>query len=516
MQLFLSNFKPIPCLCICFCLGIVFGRLTSISLTPLFYFLAALSFLFSIVCLKKEGVGGIFIFLLCFFLGASAFKSSQLLPNCHIYHLISAGTKFISLRGTVISDPEMSSGRSSFIFKAEELLQNERQYKLCGKVKVSVFGKNKFSYGEELILSGRLYEPRFKISSRLRYREYLKQERIYVLLSVQKKNKIVFLRKKLLNPLVSFSFGLKHKAQEIIRRYISDIPASILAAMLLGERRQVPPFINQAMIYTGTVHILVVSGFNVGIVAFVLLLFFKIIRIPRRIRYIITIFGLIIYCLLTGASVPVVRATLMAVVILAGYLLRRQADIYNSLFLAAIIILVYNPLQLFNIGFQLSFASVLAIVWLYPKIYASFPEKLRKIKVINWLIQLFSVSLSAWLGTAGFVAYYFQIFSSIGIFANMFIAPLASLITACGLSLILISIIIPFWAFLFARAAEFLVIILIKMNLFFVNIPRAYFKIPSFKFIYLFLGYSAFILIVFLYWRWYNNFLKNRPGCNYF
>ena len=72
-----------------------------------------------------------------------------------------------------------------------------------------------------------------------------------------------------------------------------------------------------------------------------------------------------LYCLMTGATNPVLRATLMAVVFLLAYFLKRDADIYNSLSLAAIFILSFNPLQLFDIGFQLSFASVLAIVLIY-------------------------------------------------------------------------------------------------------------------------------------------------------
>jgi competence protein ComEC len=111
-----------------------------------------------------------------------------------------------------------------------------------------------------------------------------------------------------------------------------------------------------------------VSGFNVGIVTFIIILLLKLIRLPRKVRLACAIILLILYCLVTGASTPVVRATVMAGVFLLAYLFKREPDIYNSLFLAAIFILAFNPRQLFDIGFQLSFASVFSIIYIYPKI----------------------------------------------------------------------------------------------------------------------------------------------------
>jgi len=504
--LWLSNNKKIHIsfigtFCISFCLGIVLAAFSKLSLSA-FYFCAFLSFFSAALFLNRDFRSSIFISIFALFFGACLFRNSQTLPNYHIYRFTPYKGAEVSLRGVIISDPQTRNKRTTFVFKAKEIISHKIN-KVCGNAQVVAFRGNKFSYGQELLLRGKLYRPmNFGSGKRFSYRDYLKQQGIYSLFSAKN---IKYLRDSQASPIQGFAFWLKHKTQEIMRRHISGVPVAVLEAMILGERRDIPAYLNTAMMHTGTIHILVVSGFNVGIVAFIALLFLKIMRIPRKPRYSITILLLIIYCLMTGASVPVVRATIMGIAILLGKLLKREANIYNSLSLSALIILIFNPEQLFNIGFQLSFASVLAIICFYPKLYALFPLSLRKIKSINWIIQAFSVSLSAWLGTIGLIAYYFNIFSNIGIFANMIIAPYASLITTCGLSLVFISIIIPPLAIFFAATAELLALILIKMNLFFANLPHAYFKIPALNFIYAFSYYLSLILIVFLYRQWYNN-----------
>jgi competence protein ComEC len=222
----------------------------------------------------------------------------------------------------------------------------------------------------------------------------------------------------------------------------------------------------------------VVSGFNTGIVTFIIVLFLRLLRLPRRLRIYIAIPLLIIYCLATGASNPVVRATVMAIVFLSSYLFKREADIYNSCALAAIFILIINPRQLFDVGFQLSFISVISIVYLHPKIEKFLRSDKLKARYIKFLVSGCSVSFSAWLGTAGFIAYYFRIFSPITVLANIFIVPLAALITLCGFSLIFMALIFPPFAPIIAYSIEMLVALLLNINTLLIKLPGAYFCLP--------------------------------------
>ena len=218
-----------------------------------------------------------------------------------------------------------------------------------------------------------------------------------------------------------------------------------------------------------------VSGFNVGVLCFVVILFLKLARINKSLRIILTVPILIFYCLLTGASTPVVRATIMATTFLLAHLFMREPNMHNSLALAAIPILINNPRQLFDASFQLSFVSVIAIVYLYPKIRVFLRIESLKIKYFNFFIDGCLVSLSAWLGTLGFIAYYFRIISPITVLANIFIVPLATFISLSGIVLVFCGLISPILAPVFALPTEAAIAILLKLNAFLIQLPFAYF-----------------------------------------
>ncbi|MDD5432434.1 MAG: ComEC/Rec2 family competence protein [Candidatus Omnitrophica bacterium] len=244
--------------------------------------------------------------------------------------------------------------------------------------------------------------------------------------------------------------------------------------MVLGEKRNVPPLINNVMMKTGTVHVLVVSGFNVGIVAFITNLLLKLLRLKRKPRIVFTILFVITYCFMTGASNPVLRATIMAIFFLSGYLIKREPDVYYSLSLAALFILSLNPLQLFDIGFQLSFASVFAIIFLYPRLKKLIRIEKLKFPAGRYIVDNLLVSFSAWIGTAGIILANFRIFSPITVLANIFVVPLATLITLCGFGLIFTQAIGFLNVIPFAPVLELLVNMLLKVNIFLSNLPAAW------------------------------------------
>jgi competence protein ComEC len=165
----------------------------------------------------------------------------------------------------------------------------------------------------------------------------------------------------------------------------------------------------------------------------------------------------------------------MGVFFLIANIINREPDIYNSLSLAAIIILLISPRQLFNIGFQLSFASVISIVYLYPRTKTFLHIGYLKIRAVKAIAEGAAVSLSAWLGTCGFIAYYFRIVSPVTVLANLFVVPLATLITLCGICLVIAGLLLPPLAPYFASTAELAVTLLVKLNLFLSSLPGASF-----------------------------------------
>jgi competence protein ComEC len=468
--------RPLPLLAIIFCLGIIFASYIKIPFLITYVF--TLIFLaLSLSALKRSLGFDILLCLLIFLLGAASLRNTQALPACHISKfLYYRNNNYYTLKGLVENEPLIKGNRTSFIFRIREIQLDNLKYNCSGNVLAYLKGARQPCYGEELVLSGNLYRPlNRKGLRRTNYRDYLYNQGIYAVLNVKNSFQVIRLNRNRGSWLKGFAIFLKKKTEKMISRHVSSLPAAILNAMLLGDRKDVPEFINNSMVKSGTVHILVVSGFNVGIVVFIIVLFLKLMRLPRNLLFCVAIPCTVIYCLMTGASTPVVRATLMSIVFMLAFLLKREPDIYNSLALAVIFILFVNPRQLFDISFQLSFASVVSIVYLYPKARSLLHLESLKIKFIKFILEGCLVSFSAWLGTMGFIAYYFKIFSPITVLANIFIVPLAALITLCGFSLILAGLIFPALAAFFASSNELLVMMLLKINTLLIKLPWAYF-----------------------------------------
>ena len=467
---------PVLALALIFCSGIIAENAIRLPFTQL-YFGAGFCVLLSALFLKRRW-WPVALIALAFILGMLVLKNSFILPECHIKQFCYYKLERDSLvKGRICNEPEIKDNLTSFIFSADWLQQDKFRYSCCGNVLARVNGALGLSYGDEVILRGKLLRPpNFNNSGqRSNYRDYLFRQNIFCIFNVNNDINVVRLNKFSGSCLIRFSFYLKHKIERAIQENVSGITGAVLNAMILGQKKDIPPTITAQMMQTGTVHILVVSGFNVGIVAFIVLLSLKILKIPRKQRTFLAIICLILYCLLTGASNPVVRATVMGIFFLLGSYLKREPDIYNSLALAALSILVISPKQLFDIGFQLSFVSVIAIVCVYPRLNKLLRVEKIKLTPLKFMLEGLLVSFSAWLGTAGFIAYYFRIFSPITVVANIFIVPMATLITLAGLSKVLISAAFPALTAYFGASSEFLVGLMLKINSFFAQLPGACF-----------------------------------------
>jgi competence protein ComEC len=185
------------------------------------------------------------------------------------------------------------------------------------------------------------------------------------------------------------------------------------------------------------------------LVTVIVLMVLRMARVPRRWSAVAAVPVLVLYVLATGAHPGAVRALIMACALLVGWMLVRPADTLNSLAGAALLILLYDPTQLFSSGFQLSFSVVLAIVTLTPRIETRLmpliatdpflPEEFvptwrKKLgRPLRRLIQLLSCSVAAWLGLVPLMALYFNLFTPISIVANLLVIPLLGCIIALGL-----------------------------------------------------------------------------------
>ncbi|MDD5691974.1 MAG: ComEC/Rec2 family competence protein, partial [Candidatus Omnitrophica bacterium] len=354
-------------LAVFYCLGIILTSLFRVNFLAILG-LGVIILVFACLNFRKNHIFLSLILLLALLLGGLNLKNSYLRPKCHIGNFVRYKDNTVySLSGFIDSAPEIKDNRASFVFRAQEVQSGEFKWRCCGKVLVNLDFVQELSYGDNLLLIGNLRRP-YSFKSGQGYKEFLARQGIYLLMRIKDMRQIIRQEARSGSGLMRFSFRLRQRLESIIRRNLVDLPASILSAMVLGQRRGIPWLVNNSMVRSGTVHILVVSGFNVGIVALIVNLSLKIMRVRRKTRIILAVICLVIYCLITGSSNPVIRATVMGSVFLLAYLFKRPPDIYNSLACAGLFILLINPKQLFDVGFQLSFASVGAIVYLYPKL----------------------------------------------------------------------------------------------------------------------------------------------------
>jgi len=211
--------------------------------------------------------------------------------------------------------------------------------------------------------------------------------------------------------------------------YLDGQEAGTMSAIVLGDRGQIPKEINMVFRHTGTGHILVIAGLHMAMMTAMVIFILKLVRLPRVWQLTLSILLIFIYALLTGGSVPVMRAAFMASVILASLSVELESDALNSLAFAALGLLLMDARNLFDTSFQLSFAAVAAIIILYT------PIEKRLSFFPNWLSGAIAVSTAAWIGITPLQMWHFGTFTPIALIANLFIVPLLDITVALGLSL---------------------------------------------------------------------------------
>lgn len=202
---------------------------------------------------------------------------------------------------------------------------------------------------------------------------------------------------------------------------------AVIAAMTLGDKSALNKELKDDYSVSGASHVLALSGLHLGIIYAILSLFFGQ-RRWRIIGQVLIILAIWAYVFVVGMSVSVMRSAVMLTVYSFISLLNRDRMSLNALALAAVVILVFNPLYFYDVGFQMSFMSVLFIILLYMPILRLMPESVRGLPVVSWLWQMAAVSIAAQIGVAPLVAFYFGRFSCYFLLTNFIVIPAATVI----------------------------------------------------------------------------------------
>ena len=250
-------------------------------------------------------------------------------------------------------------------------------------------------------------------------------------------------------------FGFSHSIRNKIIKSLEQhkpslVNKTIMKALLLGQRQTLDKSTINHFVNSGTIHLLAISGLHIGIIIYIIQFLFKPLH---RIKYgkvfalSGTLFFLWSYVLLVGHTPSVVRAASMFSLFMIAQQLKRKTNSYNTLFVSAFILLLYNPFYLFDIGFQLSYTAVLAILGIYPALNSLWAPKWT---VLRKFWQLNCVTLSAQLGLLPLSLYYFHQFPGLFLIANILIVPFLGIILGLGMLLIVCSLITHIPSMLFS------------------------------------------------------------------
>jgi competence protein ComEC len=234
---------------------------------------------------------------------------------------------------------------------------------------------------------------------------------------------------------------LRTRAKKTIGHYIDQKERSgIASAMLIGDRSGMDVEIREAYAHTGAMHVLAISGLHVGILYGLLSLLLAPLKKHRMGKALFTFIILIIlwsYAFIVGASPSVMRAVVMFSLIAIGQVFFRTPNIFNTIAFSAFFLLILDPFQLYEVGFQLSYLAVLGIVLMYRNINSWITAKYR---IVNTLWSITSVAIAAQLMTFPIALFYFHNFPNLFFLSNLIVIPGAMVIVISGISLLFISI----------------------------------------------------------------------------
>lgn len=409
-----------------------------------------------------------------------------------------------TVQGVIVSHVQkrkfLRSDKYVFILDVWRVKQDGVWRERREKVLASAFGPRDLFYGDVIEASGKLYPPFNFSKDTFSYKDHLARKGIHTLLSVKAKAPVVILARRKGGRVMQAAMWVKERCKDVFVRYLTANESAIAQAILLGDRYLVPKELKALFVSTGTMHILVISGMHIGVMAFLILFLFQALSIKRSVRIVLTILSLSFYALLTGAQPPVLRATLMACVFLCGMLLERQEDHVNSLALAGVVLLLVNPWNLFDAGFQLSFMSVFSILCFYPPTYRLARHVLRLKVLTRWadfFLQSLIVSLVVWISIAGIIAYYFRLVTPVTVIANVLLVPLlAPMMISCA-GLVISGIAAPVIAPAFAALTKITFNTMVAIVLWLSKVPFGSMRLPVFC-LWQAIGYSVAGILFFI------------------
>ncbi|UWY29650.1 competence protein ComEC family protein [Flavobacterium sp. TR2] len=345
--------------------------------------------------------------------------------------------------------------QSVILILREKLKSNDYSDRYIGLVKTisgkSYSGKIIINIQKDSIKNHLIIGNRLKIKTILQqnkpsknpnqfdYGKYLANKQIYAQIYCQKKE---------ISVSKTIQKDIWYYCAQLHSRIISNLEKSkfnkaemnVALALILGQQQEISQDIIQDYQYSGATHILSVSGLHVGFIMFFITFILKPIPNTRKgsfLKLASILISLAGFAIISGLSPSVLRSVVMFSFLAIGNHLRRNGNIYHTLLVSILLILLFEPYFLFDVGFQLSYVALFFILWLQPILKNIYKPK-YKLTVYIW--EALTVSFAAQIGTLPLCLYYFHQFPGLFFVTNIIILPVLSFIMIAGIVIIIIAI----------------------------------------------------------------------------
>lgn len=399
---------------------------------------------------------GVMLCAVC--LGAIRLISYQYAAPNSINNLLGEQWTLATIRGLIVTEPytnydsdwkfirfSHNDPSTSFYLRLTEAETTQGWANVTGVVRVQV---NEpildLNAGDYIEAYCRL--QRFKAASnpgQFRIAAYLARRNVYVAANIESSDAVTVLADGDSRAFVKLKRGIRQIATRAI---LSDADfeknnAGLLEALLLGHRGNIDAKTYRMFEKTGLLHFISLSGLHLGILAAVVWLSCRMFGLLKRARAVVCIAAVALFLMVVPPRAPTVRAAIICFVFCLAEIFRRRPEPVNSLSIAAVILLLIRPTNLFEVGWQLSFASVLSILSFCPSFYGFLknklvPDSLRYrwlIKIWSWVLAVFSTGFTAWLGGAGILLYYFYTINPLTSIWTIIAFPLIAAMLILGL-----------------------------------------------------------------------------------
>ncbi len=394
----------------------------------------------------------------------------------------------ISLTGLVIGEPDERETNTKLIVKVLSL-ENFQLEKNNIKILLTIQHYPQFKYGDEVKFTGVLKKPKnFSTDSgrEFDYVKYLSKDNIFYQIFYPDIN---FVSEGGGNPIKEKLFLFKKAFLEKIKRTIPEPQSSLLGGLLVGAKQSLGQDLQNDFRKVGLIHIVVLSGYNVAIIAEFIMSLFSF--FPRMIGMSLGASSIVLFAVMVGGSATIVRASIMALLVIFARATGRVNDITRALFLAGFVMVLHNPnIVVFDPSFQLSFVATLGLILLAPKLDRFFkfvPEKF-------YLRETISATISTQIFVLPLLLYMMGELSIVAVFVNLLVLMFIPFTMLFGFLTGMFGFISIWFSLPFSYITQLLLSYELTVVEIFANLPFASIKVNFFPFYLMVIIYCLYFL----------------------